>query len=115
MRQEETRGNLEDSLQEMLLRALSARLGEATIEEGCRLFPLTDRCGDGKCEREGLLNYDVGPADATMSHRTDILLTRTDGRLIAVEVSLLQVANVRHIAVHWAERGRVYAHDCQHQ
>lgn len=88
MTQGETRGNLEDSLQEMLLRALSARLGEATIEEGCRLFAVTDGCGGGKCEREGLLNYDVGPANATMSHRTDILLTRADGRVIAVEVKV---------------------------
>ena len=88
MTQGETRGNLEDSLQEMLLRALSARLGEAPIEEGCRLFAVIDGCGGGKCEREGLLNYDVEPAQATMSHRTDILLTRADGRVVAVEVKV---------------------------
>src|SRR4051812_25854249 len=82
----ETRGNLEDSLQEMLLRALSTRLGDTTIAEACRSFAFAGRCGNGNCEREGRLSYSVGSAEGTFSHRTDILVTRSDGRLIAVEV-----------------------------
>jgi hypothetical protein len=82
------RGNFESLLQDLLFRALQARFAEDLADEGTLAFTMAERCGGGRCACEGRLEYAVGPDSAVIGHRTDILLSLPNDRLLAIELKV---------------------------
>ncbi|MBZ5545048.1 MAG: hypothetical protein LAO07_15435 [Acidobacteriia bacterium] len=78
----------EESLQEFLVTALYARIGEPgtlTGEGKTARFELKKSLGGGSCEAEGALDY-VLPSGRSLSHKNDILISLPRKKYVAVEL-----------------------------
>lgn len=87
MAREET----ENLLRDLLLRALYERVGMPGSFEGegkDARFRLEESSGGGTCRPEGSLDYTL-PSEATLSHKSDILVSSADGKRIAIELVFL--------------------------
>ena len=84
----------EESLRELLVSVLYARVGEegTMMGEGkTARFEIKKSLGGGTCKAEGSLDY-VLPSGRTLSHKNDILISLPGKRYLAIE--LKWVSNV---------------------
>lgn len=85
------RQETESLVRDILVKALSSRIGEPGTLRGegkSARFDIKASLGGGSCEAEGTLDYTL-PSGPTLLHKSDILLTLASGRHLAIELKCL--------------------------